>query len=61
MKETHQHDIHNLTEDLRMQFECKLRDMEKLVNSHYAKEIQHYKDKEEMFKKEKIRMKTEIS
>jgi len=50
-----------LTEDLRMQFECKLRDMEKLVNSHYAKEIQHYKDKEEMFKKEKIRMKTEIS
>ena len=29
----------NLTEDLRMQFEMKLRDLEKLVNGHYAKEI----------------------
>ena len=39
MKENYQHDIKILTEDLRMQFEMKLRDLEKLVNAHYAKEI----------------------
>lgn len=43
-----------------MQFELKLRDLEKLVNSHYAKEIQGYKDREEAFKKEKQRLKQEI-
>ena len=43
-----------------MNFELKLRDLEKLVNSHYAKEIQGYKDKEEHFRKDKAKLKTEI-
>ena len=44
-----------------MQFELKLRDLEKLVNSHYAKEMQSFKDREEMSRKEKAKLKVEIS
>jgi hypothetical protein len=33
------HNLKILTEDLRVEFELKLRDLEKLVNSHYSKEI----------------------
>lgn len=44
-----------------MQFEMKLRDLEKLINGHYNKEIQSYKDKEVIFKKEKVRLKADIN
>lgn len=44
-----------------MQYECKLREVEKKVNKHYAREIKNFQDKVEMFKKEKHQLKTEIN
>lgn len=43
-----------------MQFEMKLRDLEKFINTHYAKEIQSFRDKEVMHRKERDKLKKEI-
>jgi hypothetical protein len=38
----------------------KLRDLEKLINDHYTKEISHYKDREANWKKERDKLKAEL-
>lgn len=43
-----------------MQFEMKLRDLEKFVSLHYVKEIQSFRDKEIMQRKERDKLKKEI-
>lgn len=61
MTDLHQHNLKILTEDLRMQFELKLRDLEKLMNGQFIKEIQNFREKEELSRREKVRMKNEIN
>lgn len=44
-----------------MQYECKLRDLEKLVHSKYARDIKGYKDTEHQLKQDKVKLKEEIN
>jgi hypothetical protein len=57
LRDNHVHELKILAEDLRMQYELKLRDQEKQIHIHYAKELQAYRDREEAFRKEKYKHK----
>jgi len=56
----HAQEIMNITEDLRMQYECKLRDLEKTLHARYAREIKECKTREAQYKQEKARLKEEV-
>lgn len=56
----HQHEIKNITEDLRMQYEVKLRELEKAVHARYTREIKEFQTREAQYKQEKARLKEEV-
>lgn len=43
-----------------MQYECKLRDLEKTLHARYAREIKEFKTREAQYKQEKARLKEEV-
>ncbi len=61
LKESHQHELKMVMEDLRMQYEYKLRELERTVARKYTHETKTLKDKDENYKREITNLKQEVN